>query len=100
MRRKRISAKLLAMAVALICCSFATNALASICPACPTDVPPTNIPWNSGAYTTTLTVNGVTCEVTICYCYRETSPGNDDYFISRVVNPHLCWGMGYSADLI
>lgn len=50
------------------------------CPPCPTDAPPTNIPWttNGGWFN----ING--CDIYVCYCTRETSPGNHDFVITQM----------------
>jgi hypothetical protein len=83
--------KLAALAVLVLCCSTLLSSAAlsqcvyPACPSCPTDVPPTTVPWNSGSYLCSLTINGHSCAVKICYCFRETSPGNDDYYIAAVM---------------
>jgi len=56
---------------------------------CPTDYPPTTIPFN-GPFSYETYLNGDDglnhgCYVEICYCTRETSPGNNDFVITDVI---------------
>jgi hypothetical protein len=60
-------------------CAFAP------CDPCPTDVPPTGISWSSSGFVDMfINVNGTYCYARVCYCARETSPGNDDYYIGSI----------------
>ncbi len=60
-----------------------------ITPACPSDAPPTNVSWSHGCITLPISLcPGVTCSVTICYCYRHTTTDQSngwDYSITKIV---------------
>lgn len=94
-------------AMALLCCGtifISSKAEAQWPPACscscPTDVPPTTVPWTSGSYVTTLTFGSSVCNVEICYCTRQTSPGNDDYFIACIIFQTAgCYGSASPTDI-
>jgi hypothetical protein len=81
--------------------STSTFAQAPPCPAPPAWFPGT--PYiNGGCYNTNVTLNGHTCLVRICYCYRSIIGSYHDYYITRVqVTPAGCFGVGPTvADII
>ena len=57
------------------------------CNPCPTTIPPTTVAWTSGSVVVSLQLcpTGPPCTVKICYCFRETSPGNQDYTVSSIM---------------
>lgn len=58
------------------------------CDACPTTIPPTTVAWTSGSVIATLQLcppPAPACNVKICYCYRQTSTGNNDITISSIM---------------
>jgi hypothetical protein len=78
---------------------------------CPTDFPPTTVPWYSACKTYSLvTCPGESpCSVVICYCYRSTGTAfGYDYHIRRIkyADCHNCsthltkqqiWDLAYST---
>lgn len=97
---KRTQLLLALLATLLSTGAFVGDTLAHKCKPCPTDVPPINVPWNSGTYTATLIFNGQPCVVTICYCYRSTGPNNHDYYIAGVTSASGCGGSEPIEDLV
>jgi hypothetical protein len=51
------------------------------CPPCPTNAPPTNKPWTSHGPVQMLIGD---CDLYVCYCTRETSPGNHDFTVTQI----------------